>query len=94
MGDFPSLETLEFLAGWTTFRLDNKLEIDLMTSVKGLENYSFDKAIATASIADIFDTKVPFLHINQLIEAKKASNRPKDQIDILELEKIRKLREE
>lgn len=94
IGDFLSLETLQFVAGWTTFRLDNSLEIDIMTSVKGLEDFSFDESYQMASFADIFDINVPFLHINQLIESKKAANRPKDQIDVIELEKIKKLREE
>ncbi len=94
IGDFKALETLQFVAGWTTFRLDNHLEIDIMTSVKGLEKHSFAEACKLASIADILDIKVPFLHLNQLIEAKKAANRPKDQIDLLALENIKKLREE
>jgi hypothetical protein len=34
---------------------------------------------------------VPFLHINQLIEEKQATARPKDLLDIEELEKIKKL---
>ena len=46
-----------------------------------------------ASIADIDGVNIPFLHINQLIANKKAVNRPKDKIDVIELEKIRKLRE-
>jgi len=37
--------------------------------------------------------QVPFLHINHLIQNKKVVNRPKDQVDVIELEKIRKLRE-
>ena len=45
-----------------------------------------------ANIAQIFDVKVPFLHINQLIKNKKATNRPKDIIDVMELEKIIQLR--
>jgi predicted nucleotidyltransferase len=94
MGDFPSLETMQFVAGWTTFRLDSSLEVDIMTSVKGLEDYTFDDAYQLASIADIFDLKIPFLHINQLIVSKKAANRSKDQIDVMELEKIKKLRGE
>lgn len=94
MGDFQALETLQFTPGWTTFRLDNHLEIDIMTSVKGLEKYSFEQAHKLASIADILDLRVPFLHLNQLIEAKYAANRPKDQVDIIALEKIKKLREE
>jgi len=94
IGDFQSLETMQFVAGWSTFRLDSNLEVDIMTNVKGLENYSFDEAFQMASIADIFDLKIPFLHINQLITSKKAANRSKDQIDVMELEKIKKLREE
>ena len=68
LGDFSSLENMQFVAGWTTFRLDNSLELDIMTSVKGLENYTFQEAYDAASIADILDLQVPFLHINQLIE--------------------------
>jgi hypothetical protein len=40
------------------------------------------------------DDTVPFLHINHLIENKKIVNRPKDQIDVIELEKIRRIREQ
>jgi len=47
-----------------------------------------------AAIAEIDEVQVAFLHINQLIANKKAVNRPKDQIDVIQLEKIRKLREE
>ncbi len=94
LGDFSGIETMQFVAGWTTFRLDNTLEIDIMTSLKGLEEYTFDQAYQLASIADILDVRVPFLHINHLIQAKKAANRPKDQIDVIALEKIKKLREE
>ena len=40
---------------------------------------------------EIEGVNVPFLHINQLIDNKKAVNRPKDQSDVVELEKIRDL---
>jgi hypothetical protein len=94
LGDISGIETMQFVAGWTTFRLDNTLEVDIMTSLKGLEDYTFDESYQLVSFADILDVKVPFLHINQLIQAKKAANRPKDQIDVMALEKIKKLREE
>ncbi len=94
LGDFKFIETTQFVAGWTTFRLDNTLEVDIMTELKGLENIEFNMAYKLASFADILDVKVPFLHINQLITSKKAANRPKDQIDVMALEKIKKLREE
>ncbi|HUZ58864.1 MAG TPA: hypothetical protein VMU83_08780 [Hanamia sp.] len=60
----------------------------------GLENISFDEALVHTTIAEIVDLMVPFLSINQLIKNKKATNLPKDNIDVIELEKIRKLREE
>jgi hypothetical protein len=44
--------------------------------------------------AEIDDIIVPFLHINHLIANKKAVNRPKDQLDVIYLEKIRQIREE
>ena len=94
MGDLKSLLTIQFIPGWTDFYLDNGVRLDVMTSVKGLEHYTFDEAYKVASIADIMDVSVPFLHINQLLEAKRATNRPKDQVDIVALEKIKKLREE
>ena len=92
-GDFPSLETMEFLPGWTSFYVGQMIELDIITKMKGLENHTFDECIDIASIADLEGVHVPFLHINQLIANKKAVNRPKDQIDVLELEKIKKIRE-
>ena len=38
--------------------------------------------------------KFPFLQINHLIQNKKAVNRPKDQLDVIYLEKIKKILEE
>jgi len=38
--------------------------------------------------------EIPFLHINHLIANKKAVNRPKDQLDVTYVEKIKKLRED
>lgn len=93
-GDFPSIETMEFVPGWTSFYIGQAIELDIMTTMKGLEDYTFVECMDIASIADLDGIIVPFLHINQLIANKKAVNRPKDQIDVLELEKIKKIREE
>ncbi len=65
-----------------------------MTSMKGLEDISFDAAFEKITKAEIENVEVPFLHINQLIANKKAVNRPKDQIDVIELERIKQLRAE
>jgi Nucleotidyl transferase of unknown function (DUF2204) len=93
-GDIPTLETMDFIPGWTSFQIVNGIELDILTEMKGLGNTTFSESLAQASIADLDGIKIPFLHINQLIENKKATNRPKDQIDVLELEKIKKIREE
>ena len=59
-----------------------------------IENSNFDTVLKSSSIATIYGINIPFLHINDLIHTKKAANRPKDQQDIIELEKIRKILED
>ncbi len=93
-GDFELLETMEFIPGWKSFNIVEGIELDILTEMKGLENKSFSECFGLASIADLDGIKIPFLNINHLIENKKIVNRPKDQIDIIELEKIRKTRDE
>ena len=93
-GDFSSLEMMQFVPGWTNFYIGGGIELDIMTSMKGLENISFSECLSMASIADLEGVEVPFLHISHLIENKKIVNRPKDQVDVIELEKILKIREE
>ncbi len=90
IGDFPSIKTMEFVPGWTTIRLTSGLELDLMTSLKGFDQNRFDECLKEAPQAEIQNIPIRFLHINHLIEAKKASCRPKDKVDVIELERIRK----
>lgn len=92
MGDYPMIEHMQFIAGWTDFQLNNNLRLDIIIDMPGLEGYTFEECLSMASIADIDGILVPFLHLNQLIENKKAINRPKDQLDVIALEEIRKLR--
>jgi hypothetical protein len=94
MGDYFMFETMQFVPGWSDFKLNNGLQLDILTSMKGLEGFSFEECLGIATIATIEKIEVPFLHLNQLIANKKAVNRPKDQIDVLELEKIKKIRDE
>lgn len=93
-GDNPLLETIQFLPGWTAFHIADGIEVDIMTGMKGLEHLTFDECLEQASVANIDGIAVPFLHINQLIANKKAVNRSKDQVDVIELEKIKRIREE
>jgi hypothetical protein len=93
MGNFPMMKTMQFIPGWTDFSLNNGLRLDIITSMKGLEEFSFEHCYTIATIATIDNIEVPFLHINHLIINKKAVNRSKDQIDVMELEKIKQLRD-
>jgi len=92
LGDFESIETIQFIPGWVDFLLDNGVRLDIMTSLKGV-SLSFEECLQRAPIAEIENIKVPFLHINQLIDNKKSVNRSKDQIDVQALERIRRLSE-
>jgi hypothetical protein len=92
LGDIEMIETMPFIAGWTDFRVSNFLTIDLMSTLKGLEQIGFDECYHLASLATIEGVEVRFLHINHLIRSKEASNRPKDKLDLQELEKIKTLR--
>jgi hypothetical protein len=92
MGDFPSFETIQFVPGWVDFPLQNGIRLDIMTSLKGVDA-SFDECLALASKMTIQGEIVPVLHINHLLENKKAVGRLKDQLDVQELEKIIRLQE-
>jgi hypothetical protein len=67
MGDFPMIEYMQFIPGWTEFHLNNELRLDILIDLKGLEGYNFDECLQMASVADIENVKIHFLHINQLI---------------------------
>ena len=90
IGDYENIKTMQFIPGWTDISLNFDLRLDIMTSVKGLENSSFDQLLEKAYITEINDVPVYFLDYDNLIKAKKATNRLKDQLDIEELEKINK----
>lgn len=91
-GDFESLETMQFLPGWTEFYVGSGIVLDVMTKMKGLEDFSFDECLELASTANLNGVEVPFLHINHLLANKKAVARPKDLDDVRELEKIKEER--
>jgi predicted nucleotidyltransferase len=88
LGDFETIETMQFIPGWTDFSLSYGLRLDIMTTVKGLEDKSFSSLLDDATIVMIDETPVYFIDYDNLIIAKKAANRPKDILDIEELEKI------
>jgi hypothetical protein len=90
IGDFPQIETMQFVAGFTDFTISYDLRLDVMTSVKGLENENFKDLFQNATIVILQEVPVYFLDYDNLIKTKKACNRLKDQLDIEELSKINK----
>ncbi len=87
-------DEIQFVPGWNNFSIGSGIELDILVNMKGLEGFTFEECFSMASIADIESIEIPFLHINQLILNKKAVNRTKDQLDIMELENIIKIRKE
>ena len=92
-GDYRSIETTQFVPGWTSFYAAGVV-LDIMTEMKGLEHLSFNDCYNEVAFYDVAGMPVPFLNINHLIANKKAVNRDKDKLDVINLEKIKKLREE
>ena len=90
IGDFTEIETMQFVPGFTDFTISYDLRLDIMTSIKGLENENFNTLLENATIILLKETPVYFLDYESLIKAKKATNRLKDQLDIEELEKLKK----
>lgn len=90
IGDFEEIEHIQFLPGWTDITLEYGLRLDIMTSVLGLEQLSFQELLDEATIVMFENIPVNFIDYQNLILAKKASNRLKDLLDIDELRKIYK----
>lgn len=88
IGDFESIETMQFIPGWTDFTLFFGLQLDVMTSIKGLENVPFEELLEKATKVILGNVAVNFIDYDNLIIAKKATNRLKDQLDLEELNKI------
>jgi len=90
VGDFPQLETMNFVAGFTSIMLNSGLELDVMTRLSGFEKEEFQNCYDIANRATINGVEVCFLHLNHLIHEKRTCARPKDLLDLEELEKIQK----
>ncbi|MBK7311978.1 MAG: hypothetical protein IPI93_14675 [Sphingobacteriaceae bacterium] len=88
--DMPQIERIDFVPGWSGINLPSGFPLDIMTDLSGFAKVRFDECYKLANEANIGEIKIRFLHINQLIEAKKASGRPKDLLDVEELENIKK----
>jgi hypothetical protein len=89
LDSLSDLENIDSVPDWSSINLPSGFELDIMTSLKGFEQGTFDDCYIAANEAVIEDITIRFFHINQLIVSKRAINRLKDQLDIEELEKIK-----
>lgn len=85
-----NMVNFQFVPSWGSLHIGDGIRLDIMTEMLGID-VPFADCMTMATQAEIEGVFVPFLHINQLIANKKAVNRPKDQIDVAALEKIREL---
>lgn len=89
LGDILSLETVQFIPGFTTLYLNSGFEIDFMSYLFGLSQDDFDEHFTQSSTIQIGDSEIRFIHLNALIKSKENSHRLKDQLDAIELKKVR-----
>ena len=94
IGDFKEIETVDFVPGWSNFTLGYGMRLDVMTAIKGFDQKAFEELYRSSEVTIIKDIPIRFIDYKHLVESKKASNRLKDQLDIEEMEKVRKRNEE
>jgi len=68
---------------------DKPLQIEFLTRISGI---NFEDANANREELTFEDVKLPFLNLTHLILSKITSSRPKDKLDVEELQKIMKLK--
>lgn len=90
LDDLPQLLTIDFVPGWSSIKLPSGFELDIMSSLAGFPKEQFNTSYSLSNEAIIEGIPIRFFHVNQLIQSKKACNRLKDQLDVEELEKIKK----
>jgi hypothetical protein len=67
------------------------MRIDVLTDIDGV---AFSEAWDNKTNNSLFGEEINFIGLHELIKNKTATNRPKDKYDVLELEKIKKLKKD
>lgn len=88
-GRYDMLLTLPMVPGYCEILMNNGMYADLMTEIPGLSKDKFKEYYKEALREEVNGIPIRFIHYNRLIENKKATGRPKDLLDVQELEKIR-----
>ena len=67
-----TFEDIDFVPESADFYIGSGLRLDIITTMVGLENITFDEALNHATIAEILDVQVPFLHIESAYNKQKS----------------------
>jgi hypothetical protein len=85
--------TEETCAQFKNLYLDTKEgQLDCLSFIDGLGDYV--RAKQESELIEIEDSKMHVLNLDALIRTKKAMNRPRDRLAIVQLEGIKRLRQE
>lgn len=87
------LATMEWVPGWTGFRLQHGFEVEIMSFITGFAPEDFDACRQRSKIIHFKDIPISVLSLEDLIRAKKQLSRPKDQEDLQQLQRIRKMKD-
>jgi hypothetical protein len=78
------------VAGFTQFKVGNSgFVVDPMTSLKAFNSFDFDQCYQRAKSGEFKGIHFKVIHMNDLLKEKEATNRPKDQADIIHLRELK-----
>jgi predicted nucleotidyltransferase len=87
-GRMEELMRVPILAGYCEIMMDDGFYVDLMTSIPGLEAVDYDAQFERRKIHLVNGVEIPYINFNDLVINKKATGRPKDFDDCIQLEKV------
>jgi hypothetical protein len=88
-------KSLQLVAGFTQFKVgDSGFVVDPMTSLKAFSAFDFDQCYERATSGEFNGVHFRVIHMNDLLKEKEATNRPKDQADIIHLKEVNKNQKE
>jgi predicted nucleotidyltransferase len=92
LADTPTRENWikhKHMKAFNFYKKDDIKEVDIIIAAP----VSFEEAIKDAVLITVDDVSIPIASIDKLIKMKKGTGRPVDKFDIIELKKLKKLKE-
>ena len=79
---------MDWTPGWTGFHLPNSFKIEIMGHLSFFTKDDFIACYEKAEKMQMGDLEIPVLNLQDLLNEKQATGRPKDLEDIVQLRKI------